>query len=329
MKTLLLDSTQIGEAAAVIRRGGLLVFPTETVYGLGASAWDGEACTRIFEAKGRPADNPLIVHISGLPMLPEVAASVPEAAAKLFEVFAPGPLTVILSRGPRIPDAVTAGLDSVGVRIPAHPVAQALLKAVGMPIAAPSANRSGRPSPTDFETAVRQMQGRVDALLDGGRCEHGLESTILRVGEDGVAVLREGAVTQEMIRSVLPGTEVRGSAEAREAGEPAPAPGTRHAHYMPNAPVVVAEPQEVPRVVSRYAELRLGYVGTLPLYGPLTTVPALTVRVSSFEDYARRLYRSFYLFDAAGCEVIVAELPPAEGLGRALRDRLIRAAGRR
>jgi L-threonylcarbamoyladenylate synthase len=342
MRTLLLEPHQIGEAAAVIRRGGLLVFPTETVYGLGASAWDDAACRRIFEAKGRPPDNPLIVHIAGAAMLAEVASSVPAEAERLFRAFSPGPLTLILPRGPRMPDAVTAGRDTVGVRIPSHPVAQKLLKACGMPVAAPSANLSGRPSPTSFHTAVSQMQGRVDAILDGGHCEHGLESTILHVSKGEVIVLREGAVTREMIREVLPDAAIRGMGEnapaggdtgmrdgspAREDSGAAIAPGTRHAHYQPAARVLAAEPEELPALLRRHAASRLGYIGLTPLVGPLATAPAISVYASGAEDYARRLYRSFYLFDAEGCTVIVAELPPARGIGRALRDRLRRAAG--
>jgi L-threonylcarbamoyladenylate synthase len=329
METVLLESQQIGEAAGVLRGGGLLVFPTETVYGLGASAWDASACRGIFAAKGRPADNPLIVHIASTAMLSEVAAEVPEAARRLFESFAPGPLTVILRRGPRIPDIVTAGLDTVGVRIPAHPVAQALLRAVGMPVAAPSANRSGRPSPTDFGTAVVEMGGRADAVIDGGPCDHGLESTIVRVAAESVTVLREGAVTREMIREALPGFEIRGLQAGGEtaAAGPAAAPGTRHTHYKPRAQLVLAAREAVPAAVRRHAASRTAYIGCTPLLGAYTTMPAVSVQVAGLEDYGRRLYRSFYLFDREGCEVIIAELPAEAGIGRALRDRLTRAAG--
>jgi L-threonylcarbamoyladenylate synthase len=330
MDTLLLESQQIGEAVGVVRGGGLLVFPTETVYGLGASAWNAEACANIFAAKGRPADNPLIVHISGTAMLGEVAAEVPQAAWRLFDAFSPGPLTVILLRGPRIPDLVTAGLDSVGVRIPSHPVAQALLKAAGMPIAAPSANRSGRPSPTDFPTAVEEMDGRVDAIIDGGPCDHGLESTIIRVAGGAVTVLREGAVTREMIRAVLPDVPIGGAADEGAADTdagPAVAPGMRHAHYRPRARLLLAAAEDVPAALRRHGGERTGYIGFTPLLGRYTTVPSVCVQVTGLEDYGRRLYRSFYLFDREGCEVIIAELPPDAGLGRALRDRLTRAAG--
>ncbi|MFP4373944.1 MAG: L-threonylcarbamoyladenylate synthase [Spirochaetaceae bacterium] len=342
MHTLFLEPHQIGEAAGVIRRGGLLVFPTETVYGLGASAWDAEACRAIFTAKGRPADNPLIVHIATTAMLGEVAGAVPQAARRLFEAFSPGPLTVILPRSPRIPDVVTAGLDTVGVRCPSHPVAQALLKAAGVPVAAPSANRSGRPSPTDLPAAVSQMDGRVDAILDGGACEHGLESTIVRVDGREVTVLREGAITREMIGEVLGGAAIAafagtgdaGGADAARGGDsagsarrrPAEAPGMRHAHYQPTARVVTATAAELPGAVRSLESTRFGYIGVTPLLGEYTTRPAVTVLASDLEDYARRLYRSFYLFDAEGCEVILAELPPPSGIGRALRDRLSRAA---
>jgi L-threonylcarbamoyladenylate synthase len=353
MHTLFLEPQQIGEAAGVIRRGGLLVFPTETVYGLGASAWDAEACRAIFAAKGRPADNPLIVHIATPAMLGEVAGAVPEPARQLFDTFSPGPLTIILPRSSRLPDVVTAGLDTVGIRIPSHPVARAFLKAVGVPVAAPSANRSGRPSPTDFAAAVAQMQGRVDAILDGGECEHGLESTILRLSGGSVTVLREGAITREMIAGVLGDVPIEASAdtgaawgaEAAGAGtaggeaaggagvprpahrRPAEAPGMRHAHYRPEARVVTAAGTELPATLRRLEGSRVGYIGVTPLLGDCTTRPAVSVLASDLEDYARRLYRSFYLFDAEGCDVIVAELPASSGIGRALRDRLRRAAG--
>ncbi|NBB91314.1 MAG: threonylcarbamoyl-AMP synthase [Spirochaetes bacterium] len=352
MHTLFLGPQQIGEAAGIIRRGGLLVFPTETVYGLGASAWDAEACRAIFAAKGRPADNPLIVHIATGAMLGEVAAAVPEEARRLFDAFSPGPLTIILPRRSRIPDVVTAGLDSVGVRIPSHPVARSLLKAVGVPVAAPSANRSGRPSPTDFAAAVTQMGGRVGGILDGGECEHGLESTILRVVGREVTVLREGAITREMIAGVLgnvaiaapgdPGETSSGDAAASaSAGDaigsagtvgsasrrPAEAPGLRHAHYRPRARVVTVATGRLPAALGHFAGTRFGYIGLTPLHGDYTTMPAVSVLASDLEDYARRLYRSFYLFDAEGCEVIVTELPASSGIGRALRDRLRRAAG--
>ncbi|NBF41204.1 MAG: threonylcarbamoyl-AMP synthase [Spirochaetes bacterium] len=353
MQTLFLGPKQIGEAAGVIRRGGLLVFPTETVYGLGASAWDAEACRAIFTAKGRPADNPLIVHIATPALLGEVAAAVPGQARRLFDAFSPGPLTIILPRSPRIPDVVTAGLDTVGVRIPSHPVARSLLKAVGVPVAAPSANRSGRPSPTDFAAAVAQMRGRVDAILDGGECEHGLESTILRVVGRQVTVLREGAITREMIAGVLGDVPIGASADTGAAGgaaggaeaagdpetaggagvrspahrRPAEAPGMRHTHYRPEARVVTVTAGELPAALRRLEGIRFGYIGVTPLLGDCTTRPAVSVLASDLEDYARRLYRSFYLFDAAGCDVIVAELPASAGIGRALRDRLRRAAG--
>ncbi len=357
MRTLFLEPQQIGEAAGVIRRGGLLVFPTETVYGLGASAWDADACRAIFAAKGRPADNPLIVHIATSAMLGEVAASVPEEARRLFDAFSPGPLTIILPRSSRIPDAVTAGLDTVGIRIPSHPVARSLLKAVGVPVAAPSANRSGRPSPTDFAAAVSQMQGRVDAILDGGDCEHGLESTILRVVGREVTVLREGAITREMILEVLGDATIGVAADTDETGgadadvgavtgavadsgaggpavsagraglRPAEAPGMRHAHYQPEARVVTATAGELPATLRRLEGTRFGYIGVTPLFGSCTTKPAVSVLATDLEDYARRLYRSFYLFDAEGCDVIVAELPASSGIGRAIRDRLRRAAG--
>lgn len=327
MRTLLLDRGQTAQAGRIIRGGGLVVFPTETVYGLGANAFDGEACLRIFAAKGRPADNPLIVHIASVSMLDGVAAETEDAARRLFAAFSPGPLTIILPRASHIPDAVTAGLPTVGVRIPSHPVAQALLDAAGVPVAAPSANLSGRPSPTDFETAVEQMSGRADAVLDGGACEHGLESTIVRVEAEKVRVLREGAVTREMIAEVL---SAEGQEELPSEAMAAPAPGMRHAHYQPRARVVAVESEEVPEALARILEdprESVGYIGFQAPRGAPVEKLAEIVRPADPEDYARRLYRAFYGFDAAGCTTVVAELPAPRGIGRALRDRLRRASG--
>ncbi|MFP4432653.1 MAG: L-threonylcarbamoyladenylate synthase [Spirochaetaceae bacterium] len=328
------QAAEIGRAAEAIRAGRLVVFPTETVYGLGANALDAEAVARIFDAKGRPGDNPLIVHIADIAELSTVVKDPPEVAYRLLKHFSPGPLTVVLPRNPRIPSAVSAGLPTVAVRIPSHPVARELIRLAGVPIAAPSANRSGRPSPTDVETARRDLGDRVDIYLDGGPCEIGLESTVVRVQGASVEVLREGAVTREMLFEAL-GRSVGGGRAGRGAPSfAAESPGTRHAHYMPKARVVPFEEtgssddKGTPDASEPVALLFLGEMPDLPelrhLRDPITL---LAYPFGSLEEYARSLYRVFREADEKGCARIYAELPPARGIGRALRDRILRASG--
>jgi len=335
-----------------------VVFPTETVYGLGADAGNDEACRAVFARKERPADNPLIVHVSELDQVAEVAREVSAAALALFQRFTPGPLSIILPAGPFPAGAVTAGHSTVAVRIPAHPVAQAFLRACDAPVAAPSANRSGRPSPTSAGMAYRDLAGRVDLILDGGPCGHGLESTVVSIASDqaheavagGVTILREGAVTREMIRELLgPEVTVRGG----RPDLPGASPGTRHAHYQPAAQVELfempgntADPQEggsshatTAVLERRIGELPLTARTTLVLYSAAAREMIArrgggehalwrVVEISDPEDYGRRLYSILVSADERGDERVLAELPPPMGIGRAVRDRLSRAAGR-
>ena len=301
----------------MLRRGGLVVFPTETVYGLGARAMDAAAARRIYRAKGRPADNPLIVHVSGRAMLGGVAASVTPLAGRLMDAFWPGPLTIVLDKAPELPRAVTAGHDTVAVRCPAHPVARALLRAFGEPIAAPSANRSGRPSPTRAEHAYRDLRGRVALVLDGGPCRHGLESAIVDARGARPVLLRPGTLSPQRL--------------ARAAGVPleapgrraAAAPGTRHRHYAPRCAV---------RLVSA-AEIRAGRLpgGAGPVgllhRSPTRARPAFARRARGSVDlYARGLFAAFRDAEAAGVRTLFVETVPEKGAGRAVMDRLRRAA---
>lgn len=314
---------EIGRAAEAIRGGRLVVFPTETVYGLGANAFDAEAVARIFDAKGRPGDNPLIVHIADIAELADVTRDPPEIAYRLFERFSPGPLTVVLPRNPRLPEVVSAGLQTVAVRLPSHPVARELIRLAGVPVAAPSANRSGRPSPTDLGTARRDLGDRVDVYLDGGPCEIGLESTVVRIASGAsVEVLREGAVTREMLAEAL-GHPVRGGAPPSAAESP----GTRHAHYMPKARVIPFD-GDLPfgALGARAAALVCCREGPDLRDAQLHT-GVLVYRFDSLEEYAKSLYRVFREADERGCDRIYAELPAPRGIGRALRDRILRASG--
>jgi len=338
--TVHLTASDYQEAADYVRRGGLVVFPTETVYGLGADVFQAHAVESIFAAKGRPADNPLIVHVPDVSWVQRVAASLPAHAELLFRRFSPGPLTLILPRLPELPAAATAGLPTVGVRIPSHPVCRKFLVACGTPVAAPSANRSGRPSPTDAAMARREMDGRVHAILDGGRCEHGLESTVALVEDHRIVVLREGAVTREMMQGVLGRIPVRVPDSAVEPELPAASPGTRHVHYKPAARVVLFETDRLSAALAEGEGSRIGVIMLTKRNGAAATggggeaeapggpgIRHLLRSMKSVEEYAHSLYRTFVEFDQAGCDLILAELPPAGGIGAALRDRLRRAAG--
>ena len=314
-------TTSPEEAAAYIRDGELVAFPTETVYGLGADALRTEAVQKIFEAKGRPADNPLIVHLADRARIRDVAATVPAFAEALLDQFAPGPLTLILPRHSDVPSVVTAGLDTVGVRLPSHPVAQAFLQACETPIAAPSANRSGRPSPTSWTAVEEDLGGRIACILKGGRTEAGVESTVLDCTTSPPTVLRPGAVSVEALRTVVGTVRVSGE-EAADADDEAPrSPGTRHRHYAPTAAVqLVDDPADAP------ARPDAGYIGLDTL--PDADAFARRHVVPDVETYAHDLFAFFRDCDHAGCSVIYAQTVPEEGLGRALNDRLRRAAAR-
>jgi len=308
-------TTDVHEAAALIRRGELVAFPTETVYGLGADAFNPEAVRKIFEAKGRPLDNPLIVHIVHLDQLAHLVRDVPEAARRFMERFFPGPLTLVLPRHPDVPDEVTAGLPTVGVRMPRHPVAQAFLEACGTPVAAPSANRSGRPSPTRWEAVYADLNGRIACILQGDRSDMGLESTVVDCTGSEPVVLRAGAVPLEALREVVPETRLVGD----EASLKARSPGTRYRHYAPKARVVLVDhPDEA------VPDPRHAYIGLTPpahpeAFGACCVCPDV-------ETYAYELFDFFRRCDAQGCTRIYAQRVPRTGLGLALMDRLERAA---
>jgi L-threonylcarbamoyladenylate synthase len=228
---------ELEAAAEALRAGRLVVFPTETVYGLGANALDAQAIARLYAAKGRPADNPLIVHVPDEAAARALAARWPPAAARLAAAFWPGPLTLVVPRGPGIPDATTAGLDSVALRVPAHAMAQRLMRAAGVPVAAPSANRSGRPSPTRVQDARADLGDLVAVYLDGGPTRIGLESTVVDVGQERPVLLRLGGISRAELEAVVGRVDVD-TASARS-------PGTRHRHYAPRARVVLAEPDQL------------------------------------------------------------------------------------
>ena len=319
-------------AAAVLRRGGRVAFPTETVYGLGADAFDPDAVRGIFEAKDRPADNPLIVHVAAPKQIEDVARTVPPAVQStvdaLVDRFFPGPLTLVLPRHQQVPSVVTAGLDTVGVRMPRLPLARRFLEACSTPVAAPSANRSGRPSPTTWQAARDDLDGRVEALLQGPPTEAGLESTVVDcTAEDSrLHVLRAGATTLEALRDALPDATFVPPARDSENGErednrrtAVRSPGTRHRHYAPDARVTVVDgPPDTP------TPGEAAYIGLQPPAGPEAF--ARQQVCEDVEAYARALFAFFRAADATGCRVIYAQRVDERGLGRALMDRLRRAS---
>jgi L-threonylcarbamoyladenylate synthase len=325
----------IARAAALLREGKLVAFPTETVYGLGADATNPDAVAAIFAAKGRPASDPLIVHIADLEQLASVVAETPALALKLAERFWPGPLTLVLPRAEAIPLNVTAGGPTVGVRMPAAIVAQKLLRTAGIPVAAPSANRFMRTSPTTAAHVLADLDGRIDCVLDGGPCVVGVESTVLDLTTSPPRILRPGAVTLEQLREVAP--QVEGPLE-KDAGPVARAPGQMERHYAPRTPLVVFAGQgeralAAIRAEAESAMARRERVGALLPESETGALDGLDMRVESLgadlEAASRRLYAALRALDSAGLDLLLTHTYDDSGLGLALNDRLRRAAGGR
>jgi L-threonylcarbamoyladenylate synthase len=313
----------IARAAEVLRGGGLVSFPTETVYGLGANALDADAVAHIFAAKGRPAHNPVIVHIPEASSVRQVAAAWPEAAARLAERFWPGPLTLVLPRNEKVADVVTAGGPTVAVRAPAHGVAQALLKAAGLPVAAPSANRSSGLSPTRAEHVLRDLDGRIDLILDGGPCPGGIESTVLDMTAVPPRLLRPGLVSVAQLEAVIGPVQQGGGPVA---GKALPSPGMLSRHYAPRTPLECVEGAGRQRVEELCRQGRR--VGWVTHDTQLAAPSEVVVRVLPPDPakYAAALYAVLHELDAAGLDRLVVQLPPDSAEWLAIRDRLRRAA---
>ena len=324
-----------GVAGRVIRAGGLVVFPTETVYGLGANGLDGEAVAKIFEAKGRPNDNPLILHVAKKSDVRPLWVKIPDTARLLMDEFWPGPLTLVYLKSSIVPDAVTAGLDTVAVRMPEHRTALALIRAAGVPIAAPSANLSGKPSPTRIEHVLEDMDGRVDVMLDGGPCSVGVESTVLSlVGTP--TILRPGGVTKEMLESVI-GTVRVANAVLNPLGENevAASPGMKYRHYAPDCEVVVAEgsPRRAASIINREYSLAESEGKNCIIFATEQTKSYYKGKkyvIIGDRDMPSSLCASLFAAlrdESGGTDIIFAEAIPARDQGLAYMNRLLRASG--
>lgn len=334
------DLSALEEAAGVIKSGGLVAFPTETVYGLGANALDGEAIRRIFAAKGRPADNPLIVHIAREGDLGPLVTQVPAPARPLLARFWPGPLTLVLPKKPHIPAETTAGLDTVAIRMPAHPIALALIHLAGVPIAAPSANLSGKPSPTTAQHVLADLEGRVDIIIDGGPTDVGVESTVLDVTRKPPLLLRPGGITLEELLEFIPTIQLDPGvgALAPSSDVKPPSPGMKYTHYAPQARVLVVEGTGE-GVQAKIREMAAAYrsrglrVGILASRETAAAYENGEVQVvggkKELAAVAANLYTCFRRFDFLGVDVILAEGFEAVGLGLAIMNRLRKAAGYR
>lgn len=324
------EHPSIQEAAMWMREGEVIAFPTETVYGLGANACSKEAIEKIFEAKGRPSDNPLIVHIANMDQLEQAVTSWSETAQRLMDAFWPGPLTIILPKNESISERTTAGLTSVGIRMPDHPVALALIEASGLPIAAPSANRSGKPSPTNGDHVYKDLNGRIRGIIDAGTTGVGLESTVVEVTDDQVTILRPGGITKAHLEAVI--HHVHWDHALFEKEQVPKSPGMKYTHYAPDAPLFLVEGSSsfFQVCIDRYrAEGK--NVGILVSDELAEKVSADVLGnlgpAGRVEGIAQQLYDQLRAFDETEVDIILAEMYPIDGIGEAIMNRLLKAAG--
>jgi len=310
MKTVL--TTDVEQAAEIIRRGGLVAFPTETVYGLGADAFNEAALRNIFVAKARPQDNPLIVHVGDVGQVSALVAHVPAVARLLMDALFPGPLTLVLPKADGVSSILSAGLDTIGVRMPRHRTAIEFLRACATPVAAPSANLSGRPSPTTWQAVLEDLDGRIDCILQGESTEIGLESTVVDCTSDVPEILRQGAISAEQLRGVVPQIRLH---EQSDSDAPK-SPGMRHRHYSPRARIVIGRRPAISD------ERSVAFIGITPPAGNFV----LTKLCPSVDVYARSVFEFFRECDRFGVETIYCEPVNKTGIGAALMERLRRAA---
>ncbi len=333
-----IDEEIIAKAGEILREGGLVAFPTETVYGLGGDALNPESSRKIYAAKGRPSDNPLIVHICRMEDLPHIVQEIPEEAKKLAKAFWPGPLTMIFRKSEAVPYETTGGLETVAVRFPSNRIASALIAAEGGYIAAPSANRSGRPSPTIARYCREDLDGRVEMIIDGGEVGIGLESTIIDLTEEKPTILRPGYITQKMLDEILGSVDIDRTILSADCKEKPKAPGMKYRHYAPKGDltVVEGEPQKVAEYINRELQkarengARTGVIctdETKAMY-QADCVKSAGSR-SDEEEIARELFRILREFDDEGCEIMFSESFRSQGIGMAIMNRLMKAAGQK
>lgn len=326
------DTTALEQAGALLRAGEVVGIPTETVYGLAANALDPAAVARIFEAKGRPQDNPLIVHIADLESVSGIAKEFPPEAQALADAFWPGPLTIILPKQDRIPIVTSGGLNTVGIRFPSHPMAQAIIRAAGVPLAAPSANTSGRPSTTTAQHVMEDLNGKIAAVVDGGPCSVGVESTVVSLCGERPRLLRPGGISLEQLRQVLGTVEVdRALREKIDDTEKVSAPGMKYRHYAPKAPVTVVF--GTPEASADYIYAQLGENSGVLCFDDCALRFAGKAVVETFgpsddaAEQAREIFDALRRFDTTDCTEIYAQCPPADGIGLAVSNRIRKAAG--
>ncbi|PER35193.1 threonylcarbamoyl-AMP synthase [Bacillus cereus] len=321
---------QLKEAARLLRENEAVAFPTETVYGLGANAMDDEAIAKIFAAKGRPSDNPLIVHIGTKSQLDGIVREIPPVAEKLMEHFWPGPLTIILPRKEGISERVTAGLNTVGVRMPDHPVALALIEEANVPVAAPSANRSGRPSPTLASHVYEDLNGKIAGIVDGGATGVGVESTVIDCTSEVPTILRPGGITKEQLEAVIGNVSL--DPALKDEKEKPKSPGMKYTHYAPKAPLSIVEGSRefIQRIVDEKKKegFKVGVLTTEEYQHVYSADVVLSCGMrNDLASVATKLYDVLRTFDASKVDVIFSESFPNEGIGNAIMNRLTKAAG--
>ncbi|WP_127837045.1 L-threonylcarbamoyladenylate synthase [Clostridium prolinivorans] len=331
-----LDKDALKEAGKVLRNGGLVAFPTETVYGLGANALDKEAVKKIFIAKGRPQDNPLIVHVADF-NIEHLVEDIPKVAQKLINKFWPGPLTIILNKSFIIPDETSAGLKSVGIRMPSNIIARELIREAGVPVAAPSANISGRPSPTEVSRCIEDLDGKVDFILGGGRCDVGLESTIIDCTVNPPCVLRPGGITLNMLKEVEPSIYLDPAVMEKPKGDFKPkAPGMKYRHYAPKAPLKIIR-GDLKKTIAKINEIVQNSIDENKKVGILATDESknlypkgIVISLGSrneIENIGKNLFEALRTFDDAGVDIILSEAFDENELGIAIMNRLKKSAG--
>lgn len=330
------EKEKINMAAEIIKQGGTVAFPTETVYGLGANALNEEAIAKIFTAKGRPQDNPLIVHIADIEQLYGLVESVPERALDLMDRFWPGPLTIIFNRSSKVPDRITGGLSTVAIRMPQHKIALELIKAAALPIAAPSANTSGRPSPTDSCHVIEDLMGKIDMIIDGGSTGIGVESTVLDISSEIPVILRPGGVTKEDLLTIFPRVEFDPALEQNSEILIPKSPGQKYRHYSPKAKMIIVKGElkdttdEINKLAEKYTKdgMRVGIMATEQTKESYNADNVLVVGDRErLITISMNLFKTLREFDKLNVDIILAEAINEDGLGKAIMNRMRKAAG--